>query len=102
MFYVTPGLDALSATPELGASDDVLDTSSVTPGLVTSDAVLIYLDDSALIDGDVTSAASSSSIASSIEASMLIDLNASFEKLTRFISEYGVLISLFSSFDCYS
>ena len=53
----------------------MLDISSVTPRLVASDVLIISLDCSALIDGDIASAVSFSSIASSIQASMLIDLS---------------------------
>ena len=76
----------------------MLDDFSVTTRLDGSDVVLISLDGSALMDGDVASRASSSSRDYSIDASMLIDLSASFVNLTLFLSEVGVLIYLFSSF----
>ena len=63
----------------------MLDASSVTSRLAASDDALISSDDSELIDGDLDYVASSSSLASSIEASMLIDLSTSLANLSIFL-----------------
>ena len=73
-----------------------------TPGLDALDAVIISLDDSALMDGDLASRESSSSRASSIEVSVLINLSASFANLTPLLLEVGVLVTLFFSFSYHS
>ena len=75
---------------------------SVTPVLGDLDVVLASSDDLALIDGDLASTASFSSLASSIEVSIVIDASASFVNLTLLLSEVGVLIILFSSFGLHS
>ena len=71
----------------------MIDTSSVTPGHGASDDVLISSDYPTLIDDD---------LASPIGVSILIDLSVSFVNLTLLLSEFGVLIALFSSLGCYS
>ena len=60
------------------------------------------MDDLAQIDGDLSYAASCSSVACSIEASMSIDLCDSFVNLNLFLLEAGVLITLFYSCSCHS
>ena len=55
--------------------------------------MLVSLDDSVLIDGDLSS---------TIESSMLIDLSTSFANLDLLLSEVGFSIVLFSSFGCHS
>ena len=56
-----------------------------------------FSDDVALIDGNLYSTSSSSSLSSSIEVSMVIDLYVSFANLALLLSETRVLITLFFS-----